>query len=301
MSMQGPGRGADQAASSPPPVGPERPVVGTSGSTASGAPPTMPGMAHGDASSMRQQGGQGASGVKEEVGQAFDEMAARAAPVVDQAQEKAGEVFDQARAQATTLLEVQKERAVDGLDAVIHAAHQTGQQLREDGQETVARYADQAAQGAERLAGYLRGHEVGAMVDDAEDFARRQPQLFLAAGLALGLVAARFLKSSARYRNGQPNAGAAMARTGAYGGNLGPGSGQVGMGGQYRPANTSTPPSYANPVSRTPAVGGGMSTGTHAPYAPQAAPTPYTPQATPTPYTPPRTPTDGGMEPGRRA
>jgi ElaB/YqjD/DUF883 family membrane-anchored ribosome-binding protein len=221
--------------------------------------------------------------VKEQVGQAVDEMAARAAPVVDQAQEKAGQVFDQAREQATTLLEVQKERAVDGLDGVVHAAHQTSQQLREQGQDTVAHYADQAAQRAERLAGYLRNHEVGELVDEAEDFARRRPQLFLAAGLALGLVAARFLKSSARARTGQPNTGALMARTGAYGGNLGPGSGQVGLGGQYRPATTTTPPSYANPVSRTPADGGGMSAGTRAP------------------YTPPRTPTNGGMEPGRRA
>jgi hypothetical protein len=137
------------------------------------------------------------------------------------------------------------------------------------------------------------------MIDDAEDFARRQPQLFLAAGLALGLVAARFLKSSARNRNGQPNTGAALARTGAYGGNLGAGSGQVGMGTPYRPANTITPPSYANPVARTPADGGGMSAGTSAgtsaPSAPPATPTP------PTPSTPPRPRTDGGPESGRRA
>jgi hypothetical protein len=83
-----------------------------------------------------------------------------------------------------------------------------------------------------------------------------------------------------------------MARSGAYGGNLGPGSGQAGMGGQYRPAYTTTAPSYSDPVSRTPADRGGMSSGTSAPYAPPS---------TPRPYTPPLTPTDGGMESGRRA
>jgi hypothetical protein len=83
-----------------------------------------------------------------------------------------------------------------------------------------------------------------------------------------------------------------MARTGAYGGNLSPSSGQAGLGGQSRPANTTTPPSYADPVSRTPADRGGLSTGTSAPYAPPS---------TPRPYTPPLTPTDGGLESGRRA
>ena len=194
MSMQESGRGADQAASPPPPMGSDRPGVGTTGSTAGGATPRLPEMPQGGTSPMRQQGGQGASSAKEQVGQAVDEIASRAAPVVEQTQEKAGQALDQAREQATTLLEVQKERAVDGLDAVVHAAHRTSQQLRVDGQETVAHYADQAAQRAERLAGYLREHEVGDLVDELEDFARRQPQLFLAGGLALGLIAARFFE-----------------------------------------------------------------------------------------------------------
>jgi hypothetical protein len=239
---------------------------------------------------MRPQADQGASSPKEQVGQAMDQMAARAAPVVDQAQEKAGQALDQAREQATTLLESQKDRAVDSLDAVVHAAHQTSQQLRGQGQDAVARYADRAAQQAERLAGYLRQHEVEDLVADAESFARRQPQLFLAGGLALGLIAARFFKSSARHRAGQPNAGAAMAQTGAYGGNFGYGSGQVGMGNQYRPGITTTPSSYAGAAPQTSPDRGEM-TGTGA-----AAPRP----STPTPYTPPRSVTGDGPGAGRR-
>jgi hypothetical protein len=230
--------------------------------------------------------------MKDQVGQMVDEVASRAAPVVDQAQEKASQVLDQAQERATTLLEVQKERAVDGLDAVVHAAHQTGQQLRGQGQEQVARYADQAAHQAERLSGYLRAHEVEDLFDEAESFARRQPQLFLAGGVALGLIAARFFKSSARHRSAPPNAGAAMARTGAYGGNFGPGSGQAGLGGQYRPATTTTPPSYASVAPGTPSGSGGVRTGTSVPSAPPS---------TPPPFPPSRPSTEGGLESGRRA
>jgi hypothetical protein len=218
-------------------------------------------------------------------------VTARAAPIVDQAQEKAGQVLDQAQQQATTLLEGQKERAVDGLETVVHAAHETSQQLRQQGQETAANYTDQAAQRLERLAGYLRSHDVDELVDQAEDFARRKPQLFLVGGVTLGLLAARFFKSSARSRQVQPNAGAALARTGAYGGNLGPGSGQVGIGRSFSPAPTTRPPSYTGTAPGTPPGPGGVTPGTSAPYAPPS---------TPRPFTPPRTTTEGGTEPGRR-
>ena len=157
----------------------------------------------------------GTGGAREQISQAVDELTSRAAPVVDQAQEKTGQVLDQARQQTTTLLEGQKERAVDSLDTVVHAAHETSQQLRQQGQDTAANYTDQAAQRLERLASYLRSHDVDELVDQAEDFARRKPQLFLVGGVTLGLLAARFFKSSARHRTGQPNAGAALARTGA--------------------------------------------------------------------------------------
>jgi hypothetical protein len=214
-------------------------------------------------------------------------VAARAAPVVDQAQEKAGQALDQAQQQATTLLEVQKERAVDGLDTIVHAAHETSQQLRQQGQETAANYTDQAAQRLERLAGYLRGHDVDEMVDQVEDFARRKPQLFLVGGVTLGLLAARFFKSSARSRQAQPNTGVVLARTGAYGGNPGPGSGQVGMGRSFSPAPTTRPPSYAGTAPGTTPSPGAVTPGTSVPYAPPS---------TPRPFTPPRTTTEGGPE-----
>ena len=51
---------------------------------------------------------------------------------------------------------------------------------------------------------YLKGASGDRILRDVEDFARRQPMLVAAAGLALGFAASRFLKasSSRRYESG---------------------------------------------------------------------------------------------------
>jgi hypothetical protein len=42
------------------------------------------------------------------------------------------------------------------------------------------------------------------LIDDVEDFARREPAVFIGGAIAIGLVAARFLKSSRRSGGRQP-------------------------------------------------------------------------------------------------
>lgn len=169
-----------------------------------------------------------------------DSLKAQAGQVAQQAQDKASDVLDQAREQATHRLQGGKDRAVDGLDNVVHAVRQTGQQLRQSGHGG-ADYAERAADQAERLAGYLRDRDVDQLLDDAERFARQQPGLFLAGGLALGLLAARFLKSSERR----------MQRDTRYGSGMGSASSgwtpQYGaMPGYNRPTASSSAPSYAS-------------------------------------------------------
>jgi len=296
MSMQDSGRGM------------ERPPVATGGSMGGSGAMGTPGATPRTTPGMSSSTEQGSGGAKEQLSQAVDALTAQAAPVLDQAQDKAGQVLDQAREQATSQLEVQKERLVDGLDAVVHAAQQTGKQLREQGQDGVANYAEQAAQQAQRLSGYLREHEVEDLIVEAESFARRQPQLFLVGGLTLGLIAARFFKSSARHHNGngQPNSGAMMARSGAYGGNFSPASSPIHTGyPSATPGAMNRPPSYAGTApGATPGMGGtqpgvgSTRTGSmpaNPSSAPYRAPSPSVPTA-PRPVTP-----GGGLEPGRRA
>lgn len=127
-----------------------------------------------------------------------DQAKDKAGQLADQAQQKTGQVVDQARNVVTTRLSSQKDRTAEGLGSVAQALRQTSQQLREQDQAGVTDYVDSAANQIERFSGYLQGKDVGEVVDDVEQFARRQPALFLGGAFVLGLLGARFLKSSSR-------------------------------------------------------------------------------------------------------
>lgn len=113
-----------------------------------------------------------------------------------QAKEKAGEVKEQAKDQARSQAEQQKSRAEERLGGVAQALHKTSDNLREQDEDAVARYVDNAAGRVEGIAGYLRERSPEELLHDAEDFARRDPALFLGGAFTLGLLGARFLKSS---------------------------------------------------------------------------------------------------------
>jgi len=123
--------------------------------------------------------------VKETVGQ-----------VTEQAQQAAGQVVGQAREQVSSRLTGQKDRAAEGLTSVAHALRQTSQQLRVQDQQAVTGYIETAASQVERISNYLKQNDLGGLIDDVERFARRQPALFLGGTFVLGLLGARFLKSS---------------------------------------------------------------------------------------------------------
>jgi hypothetical protein len=163
---------------------------------------------------------------------------------VDQAQEKTGQVVDQVKQQATTQISTQKDRAVDTLSSVAQAIRQTGRQLQDQDQSAIGQYANKAADQIERISGYLQHRDVNQIVREAEGFARREPALFLGGAFALGIFAARFLKSSSR----QANAGGYSSAT----------------GGQYASypsrryeTQTFNTPGYATPGYNTPPYSGG--------------------------------------------
>src|SRR3954452_25103588 len=82
-------------------------------------------------------------------------MKGRAAQGKDQVQQKAGEVKDLVATQATDKIEAQKATASESLTTVAQVFRHTGQQLRGQEQEGVARYIDQAAERVEHFADYL--------------------------------------------------------------------------------------------------------------------------------------------------
>jgi hypothetical protein len=95
------------------------------------------------------------------------------------------------------------------LSRLAGAARDAARSLQQGDAGPLPRYVDAAAERLERASGYLRDHDVRAMAREAEDFARRRPELFVAGSVLAGLALARFLKSSAR--RSHPSSGQAMA------------------------------------------------------------------------------------------
>ncbi|HET9158211.1 MAG TPA: hypothetical protein VFN91_16170 [Myxococcaceae bacterium] len=114
-----------------------------------------------------------------------------AAELGDKVQETAGQV-------AESQLSKQKKTASGTLDHVADAIRMTGDHLRESGQDRVAHYAQQASDQVKRLSESIRDAEPRDVLRRVEDVARREPALFLGGAFLLGLIGARFLKSSER-------------------------------------------------------------------------------------------------------
>ena len=75
------------------------------------------------------------------------------------------------------------------------AASVAAEEMRRRGRERVADYTGYAARQVEHLAEELSHRELGEVMDEIEDFARRRPALFFGATFLAGFAAMRFLKS----------------------------------------------------------------------------------------------------------
>jgi hypothetical protein len=107
-----------------------------------------------------------------------------------------GGLMGRVRERATAQLSTQKDRATDGLGSVAQMVRQSTQQLRENKHDSIAQYVDKAADQIDRFSTELRNRDVSDLVNDVQRFARRQPALFVGSAFAIGVIGARFLKSS---------------------------------------------------------------------------------------------------------
>lgn len=106
-------------------------------------------------------------------------------------------IIERVRERADGQLTMQKDKASDGLGTIARAIRGTTQELREQQHDTLAQYVDRAADELERLSSRLKNEDVGDLFRDAQNLARRQPVVFVGAAFAIGILGARFLKSSA--------------------------------------------------------------------------------------------------------
>jgi hypothetical protein len=106
--------------------------------------------------------------------------------------------------QGQSILREQRGFVAAQLNSIAGALHKTATQLGSDEQEALAQYTEQAASGLERFSHSIRDQDFNTLVRQVEDFARRQPAVFIGSAALLGFLATRFLKSSAE-RSSSPD------------------------------------------------------------------------------------------------
>jgi hypothetical protein len=135
------------------------------------------------------------------------------------AQERSSGIVNRVKESAAAQLTTQKNRGTDALGQVANAVRSSTQKLREERHETMAGYIDKAADQIDTWSRRLRDKDIDELMSDVQRLARRQPAVFIGSAFALGLVGARFFKSS-RQQN-EYGYGNESRRT-RYGGATGP-------------------------------------------------------------------------------
>ena len=120
--------------------------------------------------------------------------------VKDQVVGQARSTLEQARNRASSSLGESKGQFADQFGMIADALRRTTEHLRSEDQQRIAGITDTVARQVDQVANYLRDKDATAMKTDLENLARRQPALVLGGALILGLMGARFLKSSQRDR-----------------------------------------------------------------------------------------------------
>jgi hypothetical protein len=105
-------------------------------------------------------------------------------------------IVNRVKETATARLTSQRDRGLDALGSVAEAVRTTTQKLRDERHDTIARYVDRAADQVEEWSQRLREKDVEELMTDIQRLARRRPAVFIGSAFALGLLGARFLKSS---------------------------------------------------------------------------------------------------------
>ncbi len=145
--------------------------------------------------------------IKEKISDAAQGDKEAAKEVLTEAKEKAGaavgRAYEKVSDQAVSKIDEQKSQLARGLSSVADNLRQVDKNVQDADENTsvinfAGKYTDSLAGQIEQFAGYLDNKELGEMLGDVEDFARRNPAVFIGGAFAAGLLLARFLKSSGK-------------------------------------------------------------------------------------------------------
>jgi hypothetical protein len=114
--------------------------------------------------------------------------------------EQVRDVGQQMTQRASQAAEDTKGRVAEQVKALANALRRATEELRQGNQSSLAGRVDQVGEKLQSASQFLRDKSPSEMKDELENFARRSPSAFLGGAFILGLLSARFLKSSERSR-----------------------------------------------------------------------------------------------------
>ena len=124
-----------------------------------------------------------------------------ATDLYEHAKDKASDSYDAMATKAKSAVNDQKHQFSTGMKTVADSFRQMGGQLRNTPEpnrltELTSDFTGKAAGTIDYVANYFERKDPREMLRDVEGFARRNPAIFFGTAFGLGLLAARFLKSS---------------------------------------------------------------------------------------------------------
>jgi gas vesicle protein len=146
----------------------------------------------------------GGEQVKDKVKAKAEESKAAVVDTAQQLKEKVTSVGQDVKERTQSMVEEGKTKITSGLDAVASSLERTTEEMQANELGQLAPYGEKLQHWTQGFSDYIKNAKAGDLLHDAETLARRQPALFLGGAFALGLIAARFLKSSAHSGKSNP-------------------------------------------------------------------------------------------------
>lgn len=162
-----------------------------------------------DSASMSGQAGNGQAGSSgssaggqqnSKAADSSSDAAGESGNLVELAKSTAGDAYDAVSEKASSVISERKSDFTYGLVGVAETVRRVGSAITEGESkngvtEFAATYTDTAAEKLESVAMYFEETDLRGLARDVESYARQNPAVFLGAAFALGVLAARFIKS----------------------------------------------------------------------------------------------------------
>jgi hypothetical protein len=153
--------------------------------------------------------------VKTEAGEKMHEAKVQAADTMHEVKEQASEKMDQARAQAheatekaggyvRSMVDQRTEQAGQWLTETGRELTEAGDTFRERGDSVPAQASEFIGRKVRDLGSYMQTRDGDELLQEAQDYARKNVWALTIGGLVLGFAAARAVGAGYRYRHDEP-------------------------------------------------------------------------------------------------